>query len=191
MLAGRHLRGSRTRGRGRGAARRSASRVSRVRARRRVGRGCRSKRGYCAGSPRDDADSTMRAPGATASALPSPLALTSFARSSRALAAGSTRMPLVDPQSVTHHAPLSSQNSQWRRLAYTPSTTTSHWRPCRPRSGVRARPTGSSTRRAPARPRSRSRPCARRAASRRLPAAARLARRSLRAGVVRTSGRRA
>ena len=29
----------------------------------------------------------------------------------------STRMPLVEPASATHHVPLSSQISQWRRLA--------------------------------------------------------------------------
>jgi hypothetical protein len=32
---------------------------------------------------------------------------------------------LVDPLSVTHHAPLSSQISQCRRLAYLPLTTIS------------------------------------------------------------------
>jgi hypothetical protein len=42
------------------------------------------------------------------------------------LVADSTRRPFVEPLSVTHQVPLSSQISQWRRLAYLPLTTMSH-----------------------------------------------------------------
>jgi hypothetical protein len=42
------------------------------------------------------------------------------------LFADSTRRPFVEPLSVTHQTPLSSQISQWRRLAYLPLTTMSH-----------------------------------------------------------------
>jgi hypothetical protein len=67
----------------------------------------------------------MRAPGTTSITV-CPLELPPFCplRPST-LVADSTRMPFVDPLSVTHHAPLSSQISQCRRLAYWPLTTMS------------------------------------------------------------------
>jgi len=69
--------------------------------------------GYCDGSPRASADRTMRAPVTTSMTDRPPSDRPSFAplRPST-LFADSTRMPLVDPLSVTHHAPLSSQISQ-------------------------------------------------------------------------------
>src|SRR5207247_2690353 len=81
-------------------------------------RGRSSSRGYCPASPRADADSTMHAPASTSTTVPSAAVLVCTGRPSNALLFdGSTRMPLVDPLSVIHHEPFSSQNSQCRRLA--------------------------------------------------------------------------
>src|SRR5262249_14450913 len=73
--------------------------------------------GYCLASPRADTDRTMHAPGSTWSTAAPVAPLACDERHSGAPALDSTRRPLVDPLSVTHHASLSSQNSQCRRLA--------------------------------------------------------------------------
>jgi hypothetical protein len=64
----------------------------------------------------------MRAPGTTSITVGPPELPEFTPLRPSTLLADSTRMPLVDPLSVTHHAPLSCQISQCRRLAYLPLT---------------------------------------------------------------------